>query len=212
MIPSHLTEKGSASRPCRLKLLNSWWMCFCCPWHEWTVVHLSYSRNQQWSACLFLAQFLLYLSIIVIMIASHLAEKGSKLKSCRLKLMNIWWMFFCCPWHEWTWIDLSYWWLSNFDPFLTIVASIRRGGVHVLTSIAGLVHVNDLNLTTQILVFPCQTCLVYAMKQFGHKPKIFRHLWIFLWVLKVFFLVHTIWPPSKVMWKWPITPDGDLID
>ncbi len=68
-----------------------------------------------------------------------------------------------------------------------------------LTSIAGLIHVNDLNLTTQILVFPCQTCSVYAMKQFGHKPKIFRHLWIFLWVLKVFFLVHTILPPSKVI-------------
>ena len=49
-----------------------------------------------------------------------------------------------------------------------------------LTSIAGLVHVNDLNLTTNILVFPCQTCSVYAMKQFEHKPKIFRNLWIFL--------------------------------
>ncbi len=49
-----------------------------------------------------------------------------------------------------------------------------------LTSIAGLVHVNDLNLTTHILVFPCQTCSVYAMKQFGHNANIFRHLWIFL--------------------------------
>ncbi len=69
----------------------------------------------------------------------------------------------------------------------------------LLTSIAGLVHVNDLDLTTQILVFPCQTCSVYAIKQFGHKPKILNHLWIFLCVLKVFFLVHTIWPPSKVI-------------
>ena len=33
-----------------------------------------------------------------------------------------------------------------------------------LTSIAGLVHVNDLKLTTQILVSPCHTCLVYAIK------------------------------------------------
>ncbi len=37
-----------------------------------------------------------------------------------------------------------------------------------LTSIAGLVHVNDLNLRTQILVFPCHTCWVYASKQFGY--------------------------------------------
>ncbi len=37
-----------------------------------------------------------------------------------------------------------------------------------LTSIAGLIHVNDLNLITQILVsVPCQTCSVYATKQFG---------------------------------------------
>ncbi len=27
-----------------------------------------------------------------------------------------------------------------------------------LTSIAGLVHVNDLDLTTQIFIFSCQTC------------------------------------------------------
>ncbi len=32
-----------------------------------------------------------------------------------------------------------------------------------LTSIAGLVHVNDLDLTTQILVSPCHTCSVYAI-------------------------------------------------
>ncbi len=35
---------------------------------------------------------------------------------------------------------------------------------------------NDLNLTTQILVFPCQTYSVYITKQFGYQPKIFRHL------------------------------------
>ncbi len=29
--------------------------------------------------------------------------------------------------------------------------------------IAGLVHVNDLDLTTQILVSPCHTCSVYAI-------------------------------------------------
>ena len=46
-------------------------------------------------------------------------------------------------------------------------------------------HVNDLNITTQILVFPCHTCWVCATKQFGYPPKIFRHLWIFLRVLKV---------------------------
>ena len=38
---------------------------------------------------------------------------------------------------------------------------------NLLTSIAGLVHVFDLDLTIQILIFPCQTCLVYATKQFG---------------------------------------------
>ena len=32
-----------------------------------------------------------------------------------------------------------------------------------LTSIAGLVHVNELDLTTQILVSPCDTCPVYAI-------------------------------------------------
>ncbi len=32
----------------------------------------------------------------------------------------------------------------------------------LLTSIAGLVHVNDLDLTTQILVSPCDTCSVYT--------------------------------------------------
>ena len=37
-----------------------------------------------------------------------------------------------------------------------------------LTSIAGLVHVNDLNLMTQILVSPCHICSVYAIKEFGY--------------------------------------------
>ncbi len=41
----------------------------------------------------------------------------------------------------------------------------------MLTSIAGLVHVNDLNLTTQILVPPCHICSVYAIKEFGYPPK-----------------------------------------
>ncbi len=35
-------------------------------------------------------------------------------------------------------------------------------GPSLLTSIAGLVHVNEFDLTTQILVSPCHTCLVYA--------------------------------------------------
>ncbi len=75
----------------------------------------------------------------------------------------------------------------------------KVNGLLSLTSIAGHVHVNDLDLTTQILVSPCHTCSVYAIKKFGFPCKILRHLWIFLWVLKVFFLIHTILPPSKVI-------------
>ncbi len=41
-----------------------------------------------------------------------------------------------------------------------------------LTSIAGLVHVFDLGLMTLILIFLCQTGLVYATKQFGYPSKI----------------------------------------
>ncbi len=62
-----------------------------------------------------------------------------------------------------------------------------------LTSIAGLVHVNDLDLTTQILVSPCHTCSVCAIKKFQFPHKILRHLWIFLWVLKVFFVNQKGW-------------------
>ncbi len=40
-----------------------------------------------------------------------------------------------------------------------------------LTSIAGLVHVNDLDLTTQILVSSCHICSVYAIKEFGYPQK-----------------------------------------
>ncbi len=43
-----------------------------------------------------------------------------------------------------------------------------------LTSIAGLVHVNGLNLTTQILVSPCHICSVYAINKFGLPRKILR--------------------------------------
>ncbi len=43
-----------------------------------------------------------------------------------------------------------------------------------LTSIAGLVHVNDLDLTTQILVSPCHTCSVYAINKFGLLRSIYR--------------------------------------
>ena len=46
--------------------------------------------------------------------------------------------------------------------------STKHAKVGLLTSIAGLVHVNDLNLTTQILVSPCHTCSVYAIKKFGY--------------------------------------------
>ncbi len=50
------------------------------------------------------------------------------------------------------------------------------------------VHVNDLDLTTQILVSTCHTCPVYAINEFGFPSKFLSHLWIFLWVLKGFFL------------------------
>ncbi len=47
-----------------------------------------------------------------------------------------------------------------------------------LTSITGHVHVNDLDLTTQILVSSCHTCSVYAIKKFGFPrrwvPKLLR--------------------------------------
>ncbi len=36
-----------------------------------------------------------------------------------------------------------------------------------LTSIARLIHVNDLDLTTEILVSPCHTCSVHAINKFG---------------------------------------------
>ncbi len=50
----------------------------------------------------------------------------------------------------------------------------------ILTSIVGLVHVNDLDLKIQILVSTCHTCLVCAIKKFCFPRKILRHLWIFL--------------------------------
>ncbi len=40
-----------------------------------------------------------------------------------------------------------------------------------LTSIAGLVHVNDLDLTTQILVSPCHTCPVYILNRSNMEKK-----------------------------------------
>ncbi len=51
--------------------------------------------------------------------------------------------------------------MNVFLFFLCVVGGLS------LTSIAGHVHVNDLNLATQILVFSCQTCSIYAMKQLG---------------------------------------------
>ncbi len=39
---------------------------------------------------------------------------------------------------------------------------------------AGLVHVN---LVTQILVFPCQTCSAYALKKFRYPPKLLRGIY-----------------------------------
>ncbi len=47
---------------------------------------------------------------------------------------------------------------------------------HCLTGIARLVHVFDLNLTTQILIFPCWTCSLSSTKQFGYPPKILSHV------------------------------------
>ena len=63
-----------------------------------------------------------------------------------------------------------------------------------LTGISGLVHAFDLDLMNQILIYPCQTCSVYATKQFGCPPKILCHPLIFLWVLTVYFL-----------WLWVVT-------
>ncbi len=57
-----------------------------------------------------------------------------------------------------------------------------RENVVSLTGIARLVHVNDLNLTTQILTFPCQTCSVYAMKQFGYPLKVEK---VKIWVVRL---------------------------
>ncbi len=52
-----------------------------------------------------------------------------------------------------------------------------------LTSIAGLVHVNDLDLTTQILVSPCHTCSLYTELVLHGKIKIWvvRSLDTSLW-------------------------------
>ncbi len=67
-------------------------------------------------------------------------------------------------------------------PFIRmIIRDLSR--LKLLTSIAGLVHVNDLNLMTLILVSLCHICSVYAIKEFGYPPRIFHHFWIFLWVL-----------------------------
>ncbi len=67
----------------------------------------------------------------------------------------------------------------------------------MLSSIAGLVDVNDLNLTTQILLSPCHICSVYAIKEFSYPPKIFHHLWIFLWVLKLLYGIYQ----TGVTWR-----------
>ncbi len=77
--------------------------------------------------------------------------------------------------------------------------------MQILTSIAGLVHVNDFNpVTTQILVPPCHTCSVYAIKEFGYPPKIFRHLWKnpevaenLRWVTKLLYGIY----PTDVTWR-----------
>ena len=55
---------------------------------------------------------------------------------------------------------------TEVSSFLSTL-NVNTISTHSLTSIAGLVHVNDLNLTTQILVSPCHTCSVYAIKKFG---------------------------------------------
>ncbi len=57
-----------------------------------------------------------------------------------------------------------------------------------LTGIARLIHVFDLNLTTQNFIFPCGTCSVSTMKQFGYPPKI-----------NICLMLDTPNDPSKVM-------------
>ncbi len=44
----------------------------------------------------------------------------------------------------------------------------------LLTGIEWLIHVNDLDLTTQILVSPCHTCSVYAINKFGFPRSIYQ--------------------------------------
>ena len=55
---------------------------------------------------------------------------------------------------------------GHYKAKMTYISIIMQIWI-TLTSIARLVHVNDLNLTTQILVPPCYICSVYAIKEFG---------------------------------------------
>ena len=123
------------------------------------------------------------------------------IKFCFLGLFisNLHWKWFCHTNHMRFFITI----LVSKYPFTFWFRSLHVLVLYkspiVWTGIARLVHVSDLNLTTQILIFPCLTCSVYATKQFGYPPKILCHVFIFLWVLKVFFLIHTMWPPSEVI-------------
>ncbi len=74
-----------------------------------------------------------------------------------------------------------------------------------LTNIARLIHVNDLNLTSLDLVYPCHTCSVYAMKQLGHPPEISRHFWIFLKSSDTFDTVK-----YDTMSDFPLLPHGTI--
>ncbi len=53
-----------------------------------------------------------------------------------------------------------------------------------LTSIAGLIHVNDVDLTTQILVSPCDTCSVCAINFFMAHTEQVWHGETKIWVVR----------------------------
>ncbi len=73
-------------------------------------------------------------------------------------LIPLSWHFKQGQWDLWVHI------CSRHDNVVGMTDPLSHGS-NFLTSIAGLVHVNDLNLTTQILVSPCHICSVYAINQ-----------------------------------------------
>ena len=91
--------------------------------------------------------------------------------------------------------------------YLHIILSILCSLTMYLTSIAGLVHVNDLDLPTQILVSPCHTCSVYTEQVWHGETKI----WVgrsrsFTWtspamLVKYIVREHKI---DRIMWRYDL--------